>query len=297
MMNKPVVFAVGTAALAGLAVAKWRQLMGNGPFETGTFANAMQYARWGDGSRTILWLPGGPGSEIPHGVMGAMAGSQYKPLTQAGFSVWLVGRRADMPPGHTVADMADDYAALIEQEFRGRVDVAVGLSYGGMVAQYLAADHPQCVGKVVLALSAATITEWGRDVDYRWARARAEGHQQQAGEVMAEYVFPKPAQRRQRQVLGRLAGAAFSGSVVLPGDLMVEAEAERVFDSRDALPRIGVPVLLISAQEDLFFTPEIVEETAGLIPGCRVIQYPGKGHLRAGMSTQLVRDVLTFAQE
>ncbi|MCU0278666.1 MAG: alpha/beta hydrolase [Candidatus Nanopelagicales bacterium] len=297
MMNKPVVLGVGTAALAGLAVAKWRQVMGNSARETGTFGNGMQYARWGDGPRTVLWMPGGPGSEIPHGVMGAMAGSQFTALTHAGFSVWMVGRRVGMPPGHTVSDMADDYAALIEREFGGRVDVAVGLSYGGMIAQYLAAEHPTCVGRVVLALSAATITEWGRDVDYRWARARADGHVRQAGEVMAEYVFPGKDQRRQRQVLGLVAGRAFADSDVLGSDLMVEAEAERAFDSRDALPKIDVPVLVISAQEDLFFTPEIVSETAALIPGCKVIQYPGKGHLRAGMSTQLARDVLEFAEE
>ncbi len=296
-MKKELVIGVGTAALFGLVAAKLRKAMGNMPTETGTFANGMQYARWGEGTRTILWMPGGPGSDIPHGLLGAMSGSQFLPLTKAGFSVWVVGRRAGMAPGYTVADMASDYANLIGERFGGRVEVAVGLSYGGMVAQYLAAEHPDRVGKVVLALSAATITDWGRDVDYRWASARAADQVREAGEAMAEYVFPDPAQQRQRHLLARVAGPAFSGSEVSGADLMVEAQAERDFDARDVLAQITVPVLLISAEEDLFFTSQIVDETAALIPDCRVIRYPGKGHLRAAISSRLGRDVLDFAQE
>ncbi len=296
-MKKEIVIGVGTAALVGLVTAKLRKIMANLPTETGTFANGMQYGRWGEGARNILWLPGGPGSEIPQGLLGAMSGSQFLPLTKAGFSVWVVGRRAGMTPGYTVADMADDYADLIAQRFGGRVEVAVGLSYGGMIAQYLAAEHPDRVGKVVLALSAATITDWGRDVDYRWASARASDQVQEAGEAMAEYVFPDPGQQRQRQLLGRVAGPAFAGSDVSSADLMVEAQAERDFDARGVLAQITVPVLLISAEEDLFFNNQIVEETAALIPDCRLISYPGKGHLRAAMSSRLGRDVLDFAQQ
>jgi hypothetical protein len=35
-----------------------------------------------------------------------------------------------MPKGHTVADMADDYAGLIADEFDGKVDLMVGRTIG-----------------------------------------------------------------------------------------------------------------------------------------------------------------------
>lgn len=52
--------------------------------------------------------------------------------------------------------------------------------------------------------------------------------------------------------------------------------------------------MLLTAEEDLFFTPEIVEETVWLIPDCTLVRYPGKGHMRAAMSAQLIRDVMEY---
>jgi hypothetical protein len=47
--------------------------------------------------------------------------------------------------------------------------------------------------------------------------------------------------------------------------------------------------LFICADRDLFFTCEVVEETAALIPNCSLIWYAGKGHTRAAAN------VLAFA--
>ncbi len=112
---------------------------------------------------------------------------------------------------------------------------------------------------------------------------------------MAEYFFPNPSQARLRTVFGKVLGGTFSNEVVPAGDLLVEAEAEMAFDAREVLPQISVPLLLISAEEDMFFTPQIVEESVALIGDCTLIRYEGKGHIRASMSSRLPRDVVEFA--
>ena len=264
--------------------------------ETGTFANGMEYARWGDGSKTLVWIPGGPGSEVPRGPMAGMFGSKFRPFVEAGYTVWFVTRKRNMPAGHSVEDMAADNAALITDQFGGRVDTVVGASYGGTITLYLAANHPASANHFVAAGAAGTFSTWGRDVDYRWAQARARGDKAEAGRVMAEYFYPEPSQARRRAVLGSALAPLFSGEQVSAGDLRVEAEAEMVFDARDALPRISVPVLLVSGEDDLFLTKEIVDETVALIPDCTLIRYPGKGHLRSIMGGQLVEDVLEYVQ-
>lgn len=258
---------------------------------SGEFGNGMQYARWGDGPKTLLWIPGGPGSDAPSGMWGAVAGNQYKPLLDAGYSVWQVTRRRNMPDGHSVRDMAADYADLIGEEFGGRVDAVVGFSYGGIIGQFLAADHPERMGRIVLAMAAAQGTAWGSDVDRRWAMARAEGRRSEAGRVMAEFVLPRPDQHVLRRTIGPVLGLALGSERTPSGDLVVEAEAEEAFDAREVVARIRVPVLLISAADDLFFTPEMVDETAAAIPDCTSIRYEGMGHLRASASSRLVRDI------
>ena len=288
---------LGTAALAAMAVASVRSKVKAMPVpETGAFPNTMEYARWGTGEQVVLWIPGGPGSDVPEGLFGALSGAQFRPLLEAGYSVWQVTRRRNMPDGYGVEDMADDYARLIGDHFGGRVDVVVGLSYGGMIVQYLAADHPERVGKAVIALAAARVTTWGHDVDRRWAQARASGRWREAGEAMAEYIYPEPSKWRQRKALGPLLARMFKDDQVPAGDLKVESDAEVQFDATEALARITVPTLLISAADDMFFDPGMVAQTVAAIPGATAIEYEGMGHMRAAMSSRLVADVLEFAQ-
>lgn len=295
-MARRAAVVVGAGAVAGglTAAGARRWWQGLPEARTGRFANGMEYARWGDGPRQLLWIPGGPGSEVPRGAFGRLSAAQLRPFLEEGFTVWQVTRKRRMPTGYTVADMADDHATAIEQELGGRVEAVVGLSYGGMVAQYLAARHPDRFDHVVVALCAGRVSDWGRDVDHRWALARAEGRYRDAGLVMAEYIFPEADQARARRLVGPLLARLFSEEEVPAGDLLVEAEAELAFDAREVLPQIGVPVLLLAAEEDLFFPPDLVAETERLIPDCTVVSYHGIGHLRAAMSDRLPRDVLAF---
>lgn len=298
MNKRTAAVGLGTAALAGVGLAKVRGALKGLPAETGTFANGMDYARWGDGGKTLVWIPGGPGSDVPGGAMAATFGSQLQGFVDAGYTVWLVTRKRHMPVGHSVEDMAADYAGLIADQFGGSVDTVLGLSYGGMIVLYLAANHPDRATHFVAALAAGTITPWGRDVDQRWASARARGNTTEAGRILAEYVFPEPAQARLRILLGIPLGimlrSASSAEKMPADDLRVEVEAEMAYDARPALPRIKVPVLLIAAEQDMFFIREIVDETVALIPDCTLVRYPGMGHIRAAMSGQLVPDVLEY---
>ena len=297
MRKRTVIVGIGTTALAAWGVARAKRLLGgHTPDETGRFPSGMEYARWGDGPKKVLWIPGGPGGDVPRGTFGAFQGRQFRALVGAGFSVWYVTRRRNMPVGHSVADMADDYAALIRDHLGGRVDVVVGVSYGGLIAQYIAAEHPATAERVVLALAAATITPWARDVDRRMAVARAEGRMDDAALAMSEYLFPNPGQSRQRRLVAPLMRGTFSDEQVPSGDLLVEADAEVAFDARAVLPQIELPVLVVSAQEDLFFPREVVQETVDLIPDCTWIEYEGIGHIRAVGSGRLAEDIAAFAQ-
>jgi pimeloyl-ACP methyl ester carboxylesterase len=251
----------------------------------------------GHGRKSILFIPGGPGSEIPTGGLarkGILA--HVKPYAEAGYTVWQVCRRRNMPEGHTVADMADDYARFIRDELGGHVDVVIGESYGGMIAIHLAADHAALVGRVVLALAAATITDSGRELDLQWARARAEGRFGDAGALALEYVVRGDEMAGLRNLIGPLVGRMFANSHIPPGDLLVEGEAEAAFDARGVLGRITVPVLLLCGDNDQFFTADIVRETAAGIPDCTVVWFEGMGHVRAAMSGRIPREVLAWIQ-
>jgi pimeloyl-ACP methyl ester carboxylesterase len=256
----------------------------------------MEFAVVGDGPRTLLLLPGGPGSELSTGLLAKLEVRQVRPYLESGYAVWSLTRRRHMAAGTSVADMASDTAAFIREQMGGRVDVVLGQSYGGIIALLLAADHPAVVRRVVAAGAAATISGWGRELDVRWAGHRAAGRHSEAGATMLEYVLPDARWSRLRRTLGPLVGSVFRNSPVPAGDLLVEAEAERVFDARDALGRITVPVLLICGGADRFFPPSAIRETADAIADCTAVTYPGLGHVRTLSSRRLPRDVLAWLE-
>ena len=101
----------------------------------GVFGNAMEYARFGSGSRTVLAVPGGPGNTLPAGLMERMIARMFRPFLDDDYTVWIVTRRRGMPHGHTIEAMADDFAELIGEEFGGLIDVYVGISLGGAVGR------------------------------------------------------------------------------------------------------------------------------------------------------------------
>jgi pimeloyl-ACP methyl ester carboxylesterase len=262
----------------------------------GTFANGMPYVRWGSGAKSLLFVQGGPGSAPPSPRQLRLMGRMFRPYVDAGYAVLIVSRRRHMRAGYTVGDMADDFAEVVRDELGGRVDVVYGLSYGGLIAQYLAARHPDRVGRVVLVGAACEVSDAFKDVDYRWAVARAQGDPTAAGMVFAEYVAPGRRLTWLRRLLAPLLGRGTTAEGVPPGDLIVEARAEVAFDSRSVLPGITAPVLLVVGDRDRAFPKALVDETARLIPDCTLVWRRGRGHVGTAVSRRTPRDVLAFLE-
>ncbi len=262
---------------------------------TGTFSNGIEYAAIGDGPRTVIFLPGGPGTVPFTGIWAHLGIGILRPLAAAGFTVWRLSRRRNMPPGHTIADMADDVADVIDERFGGHVDVVVGLSFGGTIALVLAARHPDAVGRVALVASSAAITEAGKETDRRFGEALGHGRfTEAAGPLLEEMLPPGRSRRAATRILAPLLGRVLARSGYNLADVLVETRAEMDLDARPVLSQITAPVLIIAGDQDIFFTRDIVEETSRLIPRCTVIRYEGRGHGGTAADKRVPGDILTF---
>ncbi|RKR29998.1 alpha/beta fold hydrolase [Arthrobacter oryzae] len=265
--------------------------------QSGVFRNGMEYVTWGRGAKSLLFIQGGPGSVVPHGLLGGLFRREFDPYLDAGYAVWIVTRRRNMLASHTSADMAEDYAHVIAEQFGGRVDLVLAKSFGGMIGQHLAARHPESFRRIALVATAAELSAWGKDVDHRMAAAIAAGDPGGAGSVLAEYVLPGPRTRWLRDLLGPVVGRRVLSRPGCPAtDVLTEARAGQAFDARAELPLIRPPVLLLCGGRDSFFPRTVAEETARQIPDCTLVVYERLGHLRAASSRRVPRDVLAFAR-
>jgi pimeloyl-ACP methyl ester carboxylesterase len=221
-----------------------------------------------------------------------------RPLVEDGWTAWVATRRQHMPQRCPIADMADDYAQLIDDEFGGTVDAALGMSTGGQIGFYLAARHPDRFGHIVIVSAGYEDNERAKAMLLPSARLLSEGKTGEAMALMLEDAYPS-VPRAVVRVLGTVMGRSMYGRThpYFANDVIVEAEAELACDARDVLPLIPVPVLLVGGDRDPYFPKEVYEETARLIPDCTLRLYEGKGHDLSAFDKRFARDVLDFVRQ
>jgi len=203
-----------------------------------------------------------------------------------------------MPKGHSFADMADDYGQLIANELGGKADLVLGMSTGGQIGFYLAARHPDRFGHIVVLVAGYEDSERGKEILLPMARLLSEGRTGEAMATMLKDVYPS-LPRGVGRVVGAVMGRLMYGETPpsFRSDVMVEAEAELACDAREILSDIPVPVLLVCGDQDPYFSKEVYEETARLIPDCTLRMYEGAGHEGMISGKRFLQDVLDFVRQ
>lgn len=168
------------------------------------------------------------------------------------------------PPGpYEIADLGRDVVALLDRLGIERASVA-GVSLGGMVAMWLAANAPKRVDRLVAACTSAYMADapWQERIK---AVREAGSTEPIADAVVDNWLTPGFARARPEQ-RARLRALL----VASPPEGYAEccAAIERM-DLRDDLRRITAPTLVISGSDDPSTPREHQELIAASIPGAR----------------------------
>lgn len=295
----------GALTVAAIGVVAFRRRRRGEPeVVAGTFPSGMGYLRFGSGAKSLLWIPdpshtghigpsGSGGRTTPKsGYLMSMT-RMLRSFVAAGYTIHLVAQKPNLPRGCTLAEMAEDYAGLIVEEFDGKVDLVVGDSGGGMIGFCLAAQHPDLFAHIAIVVAGYTLDEAYKEANLESARLNSAGRRTDAAAAMVSFMFPglRPP------FVARLLASAMGRVILTPGsdDLLVGAEALSAFDGREILPTIPVPVLLVGGDRDRFVATSVYEQTADLIPDCTFRLYEGKDHLGALFDKRTPGEVLDFA--
>jgi pimeloyl-ACP methyl ester carboxylesterase len=191
--------------------------------------------------------------------------------------VYYLNRRADLPAGITFAQLAAEHAQALRCSFDGSVDL-LGLSTGGSIAQQVAADHPDVVRRLALLSTGYRLSDHTRAQMRRIAARIRTGAPRRAMALAAAEMVPNGPW----QLPAALAAAAISRPALSDSDLADLAttiEAEDNFDLRACAAPIQAPTLVISGGRDRFYPLALIEQTAALIPGARMVIEPKHGHM------------------
>lgn len=190
---------------------------------------------------------------------------------------------------YTPSDFAADVAAFLDAMGVERATL-VGHSMGSFVAQQVALDFPSRVEALVLVGSAPSVA--GNPV--------GEGLLE-AVNALTDPVDPAFIREFQSSTFFRPVPASYLDTLVaesgkVPARVWKDALAGLLAEEHTArLGEIAVPTLVISGEQDGFFSAAEGQALASAIPGSTFLLYEGTGHgIHAEQPHRFVRDVKRF---
>ncbi len=266
----------------------------NTTVESGFFEDGLPFARIGNKPNIIVNIETlSFKHEPPTGIMLKQFAKSTNAFLEK-FSCYLVGRKQNVPENYTFADMAKDYATMIKREFKKPV-IIMGVSTGGQIAHYIAADHPDVVQKLIIISAAYRLSERGVEIE---RRAGEYFQQKKYGKSLAailDLLYTFRIKRLIAKFFTRLVGKWFIGKIKYPNDFLTEIRGDREMNFKDRLKEIKAPTLILSGETDIGYDVGDVRATAEGIPNTQLIIYEGYGHsLSMANRKKLQEDILKF---
>lgn len=220
--------------------------------------------RFGSGTKSLVILPGLTDAVAwnrPRKLTGELLSRLYFPSFRE-FDVWVVSRPPELSRGPTAREMADGYAAVLDHFETAHV---LGISLGGAIATYLAAQHPELLDRLVLVGCGTHLGDSGRRTVRHW---RKLSDQQRWTDFHVDYARTVYAGSRKYVVPGlyRL-GSRWLPEPEIPEDVVISCDAALEYDGSGVLENVESETLVIGGDRDVLFPERVQRDAAGRLPG------------------------------
>ena len=230
----------------------------------------VDYAVFGKGERPFIIIPG----LSLRDVRGAGAGLAWMYRRFAGdYRVYVLDKKADIHEGCTVADLAQDTVDAMQALGIGKASL-LGVSLGGMIAQEIAAVHPEMVDKLILGVTAARTNDTMQAVVGHWIDLAERGDFGAIVLDMLTVMYSPRYAERYRWLFPILAKCAKPKN---EARFIRLARACLTCEAYERLGEITAPTLVLGGEDDRIVTGEASREIAARL-GCEIYMYEGLGH-------------------
>ena len=234
---------------------------------------SMDYVTFGTGNQPLVIIPGlGDGLQTVKGKAQIFSLS-YRLLAKR-YKIYVFSRINELRQGYTTRDMAADVAEAMETL---NLDAAyvMGISQGGMIAQWLAVDFPERVQRLILAVTTAKPSQLARERIEHWQKLSQSGNFKHLMLDIAQHSYTQKSYQKWRllyNIMGRL------GRMKDEKRIAIQSQSCLGHDSLGVLKEIQCPTLVLGALEDDVIGVKESKELAKGIADCQLLILKHSGH-------------------
>jgi len=232
-----------------------------------------EYITFGTGEKTLVIIPGlgdalqtVKGHAIPYAYLYQAFAKEY--------TVYTFSRKDNLPKNYSTRQMARDIFVSLNKLGIKSAKV-IGISMGGMIAQYLAIDYPQMVEKLALVVTLSRQNDTVQSVLSGWLELALEDNYHDLIMDTALKSYTEDFLNRHKAALMMATKIGKPHSFQRYETL---ANACLLHDAYEELEEIQCPTIVIGGELDQIVSPGASLEIAKKIPGCQLYMYPQYGH-------------------
>ena len=259
----------------------------NGSVRVGN--SEMDYISFGNGNKNLIMLPGlGDGLATVKGM--AFVFSMMYRIYAKEFAVYVFSRKNYMQEGYSTREMAKDHAEAMTALGISRADV-LGISQGGMIAQYLAIDYPDLVNKLILAVTSANSNEIIKRVAGVWIEMAKQGNYKDLMIDTAEKSYSEKYLKKYRRIYPLI------GKIGKPKSFkrfLIQAASCISHNAYAELSNIVCPTLVIGGDCDKIVGTTAASAIAKKISHSELFIYNGLGHAAYEEAKDFNERILNF---
>jgi len=252
----------------------------------------MDYISFGKGSKNLVMLPGlGDGLRTVKGTALAMA-IIFREYAK-NYKVYVFSRKNRLEENCSIRDMAKDQKEAMDKLGISKASI-IGISQGGMIAQYIAVDYPEIVEKLILTVTLSRQNETMEKVLNHWINLASSGDYKSLFIDTMEKSYTEKHLKRYRPFYPILAKFTKPKNFTR---FIIQAKAILNHNAYNELEKINCPALVIGAGQDEIVSKAASEEIAEKITHSKLIIYDKLGHGAYEEAKDFNLQVLTFLQQ
>lgn len=252
---------------------------------------SMDYVTFGKGKQPLVIIPGlGDGVQTVKG-MAQMLALTYREFAKV-YKVYVFSRINELRENYTTRNMAADVAQAMDL-LKFKSSAVMGISQGGMIAQWLAVDFPKKVERLILTVTTAKLNSFGRERITHWLELNQTDSYKELMLDIASHSYTTKSFRKIKY-LYRIMG--IFGRIKDKQRIDIQSVSCLKHDSLDFLEKINCPTLIIGAEKDDVLGVEASLELHKHIKDSQLTLLPECGHALYEQNKNFQNRVLVFLE-